>query len=750
MAEVAQLTVEVKQKGVQKATSDIKGLGDTAARTEKRVQGMQTQASKSSGSVGNFGRTAGMAGIQIEQMAGQMALGVNPMRALGVQAADLGFILGVPLLGAVIGIGAAIGSVLMPQTSRAKTSIEELQEVTDLLDKTFKRTSSSTQTLSDDILEIAQRSEAMALLKLAQSARQVEVAIEAASDAVGSELADTLGSAATVSKNFNSNMDRLGISAQELANNVIDTTSAVDNFGAGGANAINDLRDTISSLTRIFGLTREQAIEFAVAVSDFKTDDSVNNIDALAQVSSTLGAQLKGDSADAFQTFASNLIDISSKAISAEDKLKLINKAQADLTGFIKDNSRVMGDNITAIDTLVQALDDEEKALTRAKNETISLAAAKVYLQAVDAGMTADQALALQNRYLNIQAMRDELRQTNQNTNANKTSLQTLLALGDKRLSQDQQIRNSYARRIAELQSQRDTDLANEQAYNDAILGLEMERDGKLQDLSDRRIRRAQAEAQANMDSLDLYMQQVQFNMENVDVALRDITAGALQTFQYSVGDAFEQFATGQINAEEALQNVSRAILGGVINALGQMVAQYIVSQLAIDSFARTAAVAAATGTAFQSQAMVMQAGLNAYASTAAIPVVGPALAPAAMATAIATTQPLATAAGTLAMTGAVIGGRALGGQVRPGETYVVGERGPEVLTMGNSMAQITTNEALRGGKQTPVSNNVANVSFNINANDTKGFDKLLNARRGQIVGMINQALNESGKVRLV
>lgn len=748
MAEVAQLTVEVKQRGVQKATSDIKGLGDTAANTEKRVQGMQKQASRSSGSVGNFGRTAGMAGIQIEQMAGQMAIGVNPMRALGVQAADLGFILGVPLLGAVIGIGAALGSVLMPQTSRAKSSIEELQEVTDLLDKTFKRTSSSTQTLSDEILEIAQRSEAMALLKLAQSARQVEVAIEAASDAVGSELANTLGSAATVSKDFNSNMDRLGISAQDLANDVIDTSSAVDNFGAGGVNAINDLRGTISSLTRIFGLTREQAIEFATAVSDFKTDDSVDNIDALAQVSSTLGAQLKGDSADAFQTFASSLIDISSKAISAEDKLKLINKAQADLTGFIKDNSQTMGDNITAIDTLVQALDDEEKALKRAKDETISLAAAKVYLQAVESGMTADQALALQNRYLNIQAMRDELRQTNQNKDANKTSLQTLLALGDKRLSQDQQIRNSYARRIAELQSQRDSDLANAQAYNDAILGLEMERDGKLQDLSDRRIRRAQAEAQANMDSLDLYMQQVQFNMENVDVALRDITAGALQTFQYSVGDAFEQFATGQINAEEALQNVSRAILGGVINALGQMVAQYIVSQLAIDSFARTSAVAAATGQGFQAQAMSLQAGLNAFASTAAIPIIGPALAPAAMGTALAVTQPLAAAVGALAMTGATIGGRALGGQVLGGESYVVGERGPEILTMGGN-GRITPNEALGGGQpQQSVTN--ANISFNIQANDTKGFDQLLASRRGSIVSMINKALADKGKRAIV
>ena len=39
-----------------------------------------------------------MAGIQFEQMAGQIAMGQNPMRAVGVQAADLGFVLGTPLI----------------------------------------------------------------------------------------------------------------------------------------------------------------------------------------------------------------------------------------------------------------------------------------------------------------------------------------------------------------------------------------------------------------------------------------------------------------------------------------------------------------------------------------------------------------------------------------------------------------------------------------------------------------------------
>jgi hypothetical protein len=41
-------------------------------------------------------------------------------------------------------------------------------------------------------------------------------------------------------------------------------------------------------------------------------------------------------------------------------------------------------------------------------------------------------------------------------------------------------------------------------------------------------------------------------------------------------------------------------------------------------------------------------------------------------------------------------------------------------------------------------------VNITIQANDTKGFDQLLQSRRGQIIGMINQAMNNKGAASLV
>ena len=77
-----------------------------------------------------------------------------------------------------------------------------------------------------------------------------------------------------------------------------------------------------------------------------------------------------------------------------------------------------------------------------------------------------------------------------------------------------------------------------------------------------------------------------------------------------------------------------------------------------------------------------------------------------------------------------------------------MGERGPEVLTMGTG-GRITPNEALRN-ESNATSNKTTNVSFNIEAADASGFDRLLNSRRGLIIQMINEAVEDQGREAFV
>ena len=89
---------------------------------------------------------------------------------------------------------------------------------------------------------------------------------------------------------------------------------------------------------------------------------------------------------------------------------------------------------------------------------------------------------------------------------------------------------------------------------------------------------------------------------------------------------------------------------------------------------------------------------------------------------------------------------RADGGAVRGGQPYIVGEKGAE-LFVPNTSGQIITNQNTQSmmQQQQPV-----NVNFSIQATDATGIDELLASRKNQIVAMINQAMNQKGKVGLI
>ena len=81
--------------------------------------------------------------------------------------------------------------------------------------------------------------------------------------------------------------------------------------------------------------------------------------------------------------------------------------------------------------------------------------------------------------------------------------------------------------------------------------------------------------------------------------------------------------------------------------------------------------------------------------------------------------------------------GRALGGPMVGGQGYLVGEKGPEVFTPSTA-GTMTPNDKLGGG--------ATNVTFNIVANDTRGFDQLLMERRPLITKIIADAQLEKGR----
>jgi tape measure domain-containing protein len=83
--------------------------------------------------------------------------------------------------------------------------------------------------------------------------------------------------------------------------------------------------------------------------------------------------------------------------------------------------------------------------------------------------------------------------------------------------------------------------------------------------------------------------------------------------------------------------------------------------------------------------------------------------------------------------------GKAVGGPLVGGTSYMVGEKGPELFTPSTA-GTITPNGGGGGGGSGGVV-----VNFNIVANDTTGFDQLLNSRKGLITQIISDAQLEKG-----
>ena len=87
--------------------------------------------------------------------------------------------------------------------------------------------------------------------------------------------------------------------------------------------------------------------------------------------------------------------------------------------------------------------------------------------------------------------------------------------------------------------------------------------------------------------------------------------------------------------------------------------------------------------------------------------------------------------------------GRRLGGRMNQDQPFIVGEAGPELIVPDRPSNVIPNNKL--GSMNQPVT-----VNFNINTVDARGFNELLVNSRGVIVNMINQAVNEKGRMAII
>lgn len=149
-------------------------------------------------------------------------------------------------------------------------------------------------------------------------------------------------------------------------------------------------------------------------------------------------------------------------------------------------------------------------------------------------------------------------------------------------------------------------------------------------------------------DFWERYLASAQENLTSLD----ELSANMLENFSSSVGQAFEAMVFDAETLNESLQSMAEGLARSVVAALGEMAAQWLAYQAVQMLVGKTTQASAASTMTFNAMASQQMAAINAFASTAAIPIVGPALAPGASLAAIAATSPMVGAVASLSLAG--------------------------------------------------------------------------------------------------
>lgn len=187
--------VDVDSSGAISAKTTIVNANKDIETSFNRVDVSTKKASdtlkKSSGTistaVGGMGRKAGQAGIQIQQLVGQIQGGQSVFGALSAQAADLGFVLGFPLLGAVTGLAAALAGTLLPNLFETDDTFKEIVDSVKELEKSQKLTTNQTRLLTtaeQEDLKV-KRERISELEKEINKNEELQASREAAQSAIG-------------------------------------------------------------------------------------------------------------------------------------------------------------------------------------------------------------------------------------------------------------------------------------------------------------------------------------------------------------------------------------------------------------------------------------------------------------------------------------------------------------------------------------------------------------------------------------
>ena len=718
-------SVKAVEVQVNKAEKSLKKLDSATKKTADETKKMSSKIDSASSSVSNLSnqnikltktsvsvnsavsgmsRRAGMAGIQFQQLIGQIQGGQSAMVALSQQSADLGFVLGAPLLGAVSGIAFSLIGMLLPSLLNSKKAGDSLYSSMEVLNSIVVKSKEGVNALSNEYAALAKANTAAAKVQLAIATIQATESLKS-SQAVIKENVSALQGYTTNLEAASKALDYLRKTGKTLEGQLVQLDKAGNvNFGTWKA-----LKTAVDLAGSEFGATSTQAYKLVSALIDVQKSGSVENFNKLDSVIADI-ANTTGYTNVKFNEFAKVITNASKEGRLSSQALSTLRS----VLGGVEVTAEGAAD---AVKSMVEAL--KEQALQT--NETNRQTALRI---ALEKGATAEQLKSINASFGVIEA-KEKLKEAQKDADEYmKSSLDDEIAREKKRKAfTDKHMADSLKDLIAsekkkkaaiDAESKRVATGAASVAdkRGDPVELLKAQKDAELKVLEEAEaaglmLHTDYATLRKNID--DQYGVAEQAARERRYAAESEMNALMLSTIN-NMGAATTNVITGLISgtmdAKAAMQQLASAIINDAVGSLVQIGVQHVKNALieqAVDKTTVTAkqslAAAAATAhTAAVTAAVVELASLGAaaaMASTAAIPIIGPAAAPAAG----AAMSGIITAAGAPAIASAPAAGmREHGGSVLAGNTYEMGEKNkPELLVIPGNNGKVLSNSEMKG-----------------------------------------------------
>lgn len=683
MVDTARLGVEVTQRGVSQTDQALQRLTRTGRTTEQQADNLRNtfqqlnQQGAANASVfsvnarglGAVGTAAQQAGFQVGDFAVQVASGQNALVAFTQQGAQLAGLFGPggALIGALLAIGGAIGVGITRASEDAENAIGDLEAIMSELSQATDITTSGVTVLSSELIELANRNreaaEAQIILTRAQAQQvllrvtQETLALVEATDALSDGYATLFDDVEDAEAQYR----RLSAAGLELNQILGNSSPAI----ANAAGDLTDLITVVDEASEQFDLTAQQAAILTAAFFDLSTDQSVENVRALNNILLDLVQDTNGANAQ-LVSLSQEINRLVRSGESAEQILELLGQGIDGLTDALSRSNEVARDG--AIEDLLQNLATEAALLGATTTER------NVYNATLRGANEAqlEAVRVVSQRIEQYEAEQEAIRERTREEEAARREAERLSAQREREIQRQIELE---ARRVESLANNTETILLNLENENVRRQELTQQQIVTLGEARDEGLISEQQFLEASAALWDRYY--------------TDLDANAARSAQQR-----------QL-LEQQVQNISIGAVQTSLSALQTAAGEG-------NAFAQAAFVANQALAA----ALVFNQGEIAAASALAPPPIG--LGPVAGAALAGSIQ-----ARTIASIGAITAqtitdlSRAQGGEFSAGDSILVGERRPEVVTFDQPGTISQSAGASSGASSQPVINQTINVQGN-------------------------------------